>query len=272
MTAIFSSFGELAPSDIITILTLVLLEGILSADNALVLAVLVKHLPDEEQKRALKYGIIFAYVSRFAAIFVAGSLLQHSWMRWSAAAYLLYVGLKGLRSHIENPEAPTGRGAGAAFMARIGFSPFWQTVAAVELADLAFSVDSITAALAFSTKLAVVFIGGCLGIIAMRFAASAFLTLIQRYPVMEKTAFVLVAIIGMKLLLTSGAFPGVFGVTWIEFAVPIPHWLGLGSVLGIFFGTLAIAHFFPKSVIGRIGRKETAELKEEFATIREINT
>ena len=44
-----------------TVLTLVILEGLLSGDNALVLAVMVRHLPREQQKRALRYGIWGAF-------------------------------------------------------------------------------------------------------------------------------------------------------------------------------------------------------------------
>ncbi|MCJ2389054.1 hypothetical protein HZI63_09385, partial [Limosilactobacillus fermentum] len=48
--------------------TLVLMEGLLSADNALVLAVMVRHLPVKQRKKALFYGLLGAYAFRFVAI------------------------------------------------------------------------------------------------------------------------------------------------------------------------------------------------------------
>lgn len=256
LSAFFASFGQLAWSDAVTILTLVLLEGLLSADNALVLAVLVKDLPAHDQKLALRVGIAFAYLFRFFAILFATTLLQYEWVKFGAAAYLVYIAGKGLLTDGD----PTTNDAGpfARLGKRLGVSAFVATIIAVELTDIAFSIDSITAAIAFSNKMAVVFIGGCLGILAMRFVAGWFIDLIEHYPILEKTAFVLVGIIGVKLGLTG-------------FGIEIPDAISFTAIFGIFFGALGIQKWFPNSRIGRIGRDETAELKEEFGTIREEN-
>src|SRR5262245_4318761 len=61
-----------------TIFTLVFLEGLLSADNALVLAVMVRHLAREEQRRALRYGIWGAFGFRLIAVLLSAVLL-HFW-------------------------------------------------------------------------------------------------------------------------------------------------------------------------------------------------
>jgi YkoY family integral membrane protein len=271
-TDIYQSFAHLAATDLPIILTLVLLEGLLSADNALVLAALVKDLrPPELQRKAMKIGIWFAYIFRFIAIFFASVLLAYPVVRWGAALYLVYVGLTGMMASAEHDDAGDKAGIFGRIAGRFGLSPFWQAVVAVEFADIAFSVDSIAAALAFSDKLAVIFIGGALGILAMRFVAGWFLTLIQRFPILNKSAFLIVFVIGVKLFLLAGEFPGMFGYVWFNLNVHIPEWLGIGSTIVMFFGSIALQHYFPNSWFGKIGRAETAELKEEIEMEKDIN-
>ncbi|MBI4223450.1 MAG: hypothetical protein HY609_00815, partial [Deltaproteobacteria bacterium] len=79
--------------DILTVGTLVVLEGLLSADNALVLAILVKHLPGEQRKKALRYGIVGALVFRLFCILVATWLIHAWYFKAAGAAYLIYISL-----------------------------------------------------------------------------------------------------------------------------------------------------------------------------------
>jgi len=78
---------------------------------------------------------------------------------------------------------------------------FWSVVVAVELADLAFSLDNVVAAVALSREFWVVLTGVALGIITMRFAAGIFVRLIARYPELEAAAYLLVFNIGIMLLM-----------------------------------------------------------------------
>ena len=77
-------------TDLLTIGLLVILEGLLSADNALVLAILVLGLPKEQQRKALRYGILGAFFFRALATLLAVYLIQLSWVKLVGAAYLLY--------------------------------------------------------------------------------------------------------------------------------------------------------------------------------------
>ncbi len=181
-------------SDLITIALLVLLEGLLSADNAIVLAVLVMPLPAEEQKRALKYGIVGAFVFRFLAVLLAVYLLRFPAIKIVGGLYLAYLAIDHFfRKHPdEEKRKPRVRRL-------FGLTPFWSTVAAVELTDIVFSVDSILAAVALSPKQWVVITGGILGIITMRLVAGAFLNVIKRFPRLVDGAYVIVFFIGAKL-------------------------------------------------------------------------
>jgi YkoY family integral membrane protein len=184
------------PNEFLIIGTLVVLEGLLSADNALILAVLVQHLPKGQRQKALLYGIAGAYLFRFLGILVAVWIVQFWYLRALGGAYLLYLSAKHFLWHASKARRGERR-------SRLGF---WQTVLAVELTDIAFAIDSILVAVGLSTKLWVIFTGGALGIIAMRFAAGGFLKLLDRFPGLEHTAYALVAWISVKLFVES--YPG----------------------------------------------------------------
>src|SRR5688572_27264499 len=147
---------DIAPSDLVTVGLLVALEGLLSADNAMVLAVLVLGLPKREQRKALRYGI--------AAILLAVWLKDIQFIMLLGAAYLLWLPYQHFVGHADaeerrKPRAPTSW---------LGMSPFWSTVVKVELTDIVFAIDSILVAVALSDKTWVIITGGILGVIAMR--------------------------------------------------------------------------------------------------------
>ena len=192
---------------VVTVLTLVFLEGLLSADNALVLAVMVRHLDKPEQKRALRYGIWGAFAFRLVAVLLANALLRFWSLKVAGGLYLLYLAL----SHALKRGGDDEDGGGKRFG-----NGFWATVVSVELADIAFSIDSILAAVAMAESLpedkigyqgryAIVVTGGILGIITMRFVAGYFILLLDRFKGLESGAYALVAWIGLKLL-TGGLY------------------------------------------------------------------
>jgi YkoY family integral membrane protein len=186
---------ETLGQDLTTIGLLVFLEGILSIDNALAIALIAKHLPPAQQRRALTYGLVGAFAFRFAALAVVGYLMRWVWVKYIGGAYLLWMAL----AHFLKPKPDTGAESDQAKKST-GRS-FWATVAIIELTDIAFAVDSILAAVAISNKLWVVVTGGILGVIMMRFAASVFIHLLKRFPELETTAYLLILGVGLKLVL-----------------------------------------------------------------------
>lgn len=171
------------------IISLIILEGLLSVDNALVLAAMVKHLPEKQQNLALKAGLIGAYVLRGVSLLFVGFLIANPWVRLVGGAYLIYLMCKHLGIGEEGEEnAHTASGG------------FWSTVIAVEFADLAFSIDNVIAAVALSPKMWVVVTGVFIGILAMRFVAGAFIKLLDKFPILAKIAYVLVGFIGIVLV------------------------------------------------------------------------
>lgn len=185
--------------------TLVILEGLLSADNALVLAVMVKHLPEEKRKKALFYGLLGAYVFRFIAIGIGVFLIKLTWVKVLGAAYLAYLAIKYfIDKKKETNEEESHEINKNGLLLRL-FGTFWGTVISVELMDIAFSVDSVLAAFGISEKVWVLLLGGMLGVLMMRGVAGVFLKLIDRIPELETTAYILILIISAKMFL------GVFG-------------------------------------------------------------
>ncbi len=191
---------DISLQDLSSILFLVFLEGILSIDNALVLAMLARGLPPQQQKKALTYGLVGAVLFRLIALSLVTSLMKWVWVKFVGGGYLVLLAGK----HLIFGEKDAGDEK-----AKSASSQFWKVVILVELTDIAFAVDSILAAVAFSNKFWVVFTGGVLGIIMMRFAAQLFLKLLKRFPAFESTAYLLVLVIGVKLLIEGFEFENV---------------------------------------------------------------
>ncbi len=247
--------------DLVVIGLLILLEGLLSIDNALVLGILAKRLPKEMRARALSYGLIGAFVFRVIAILLAGFLLQWTIAKLIGGGYLIFIALKHLlsdssdddgervvlddqgqpklvdavtgesldisrenmeieqrvplgasmvtdSSYISDKEGSTHGEDASCNVAAHSVAAFWRTVLVIELTDIAFAVDSILAAMALAgsnpAKLWVVIAGGIIGVVLMRFAAAIFIKLLDRFPRFEVSAYLLVVVIGIKLVLDWG--------------------------------------------------------------------
>lgn len=237
---------RLEAQDLAVVALLVVLEGLLSIDNALVLGLLAKRLPKHEQSKALWYGLAGAFVFRVAAVLLASILLRWTFAKFLGGAYLVYIAVRHLffesketgeekivldeHGHPKLVEQETGAPLteaeeeleikervpvymDAAMRKRMGLASFWPTVFVIELTDIAFAVDSILAAIAMvgspppghppdalHPKLWVVVLGGIVGLMLMRVAARIFIRLLERFPRFEIAAYLLVIVIGLKLL------------------------------------------------------------------------
>lgn len=236
--------------DLATIGVLIILEGVLSIDNALVLGLLARRVPKEQQARALTYGLIGAFVFRFISIATAQFLLKWRVVKLLGGGYLVYIALKHFffESKEEDEEVVRVDAEGEPVLVHektgvplapeeaadeikarvpvpvdiqdppkgkpINMMGFWHTVAVIELTDIAFAVDSILAAIALvgptpketdvHPKLWVVVTGGMLGVMLMRVAAALFIKLLEKFPRFEAAAYLLVIVIGSKLLADWG--------------------------------------------------------------------
>jgi len=210
-------------ADFVNIGLLVVLEGLLSADNALVLAMMILGLPRGDQKKALRYGLVGAFAFRTAATLLAASLIRIGFVQLAGGLYLLYLSYQ----HFFRTGGADERRRIAPAQPWLGLSALWGTVVKVELVNIAFSVDSILVAVAMSKKLWVVLSGGLLGIVAIRVVIAQLLSLVRRYPAIVDGAFVIIAWVGVKLLLEY-----LHAQDWIGFQ--INKWISFGLIGAIF--------------------------------------
>jgi YkoY family integral membrane protein len=207
-------------SDLVTVGLLVVLEGLLSADNALVVAVMILGLPRTEQKNALRYGLLGAFALRTLATLLAVYLIRLAWIKLLGGLYLLYL----THQHFFRSGTAEERTKPKPARPWLGLSALWGTIVKVELVNIAFSVDSILVAVAMSSKTWVVLTGGLLGIVAMRVVISRLLAIVRRYPAIVDGAFIIIALVGAKLLMEYAA-----AMDWTD--VEIPKWASLGVIV-----------------------------------------
>jgi len=210
-------------ADFLTIGLLVLLEGLLSADNALVLAVLVLGLPEREQKNALRYGIAGAFAFRTVAVVLAVGLIKIAVVKLIGAAYLLYLSY----AHFFAGGEVKNRRAIKRATPWLGLTAFWATVVNVELTDAVFAIASILVAVAMSPKTWVILSGGILGIIMMRLVIGQLLVLVRTYPALVDGAFIIIAWVAIKLIAEFLRTEG-----FIRFE--ISRWFSFGLIVVIF--------------------------------------
>jgi YkoY family integral membrane protein len=180
---------------IFIILNIVLLEIVLSIDNAAVLSTMVGQLPKSEQKKALTWGILGAYLFRGVALLFATVLIKLIWLKVVGGLYLVYLGIKSLSYQSDTKEKHP---------LKLPFlNTFWSTVVMVEFMDIIFSIDNIFSAVAFTSNFWVICLGVFIGILAIRFATTKMIELVKKIPVIEKIAFIVSGVLGIKLVLSS---------------------------------------------------------------------
>ena len=229
---------------------LILIESLLSVDNASVLATMVMKLPRKDRKRALRFGIIGAYVFRGICLLLATYLIHIWWLKCLGGLYLMYLFFtwwvkKGKHPEKQNPSESSGL-----YQMTVGrLGNFWATVISVELMDLAFSLDNVFAAVAFSKNILIVFTGVFIGILAMRFVAQGFVHLMERYPFLEGCAYVVIGILGVKLSLSVYEHFNMGAELTKALESPKADWITSACTFGIFFIPLltSILFNFPRN-------------------------
>lgn len=229
---------------VLVILNLVIIESLLSVDNASALAAMVQHLPENQRIKALRYGLIGAYVFRGACLFAASWLIKILWLKIAGGIYLLYLAYKHFSSN--------GDGDGGTKTVN---KSFWATIVSVEILDLSLSIDNIFAAVALSKEFWVIMLGVAIGILAMRFVAGWFVKLIEKYPSLVNSAFIVIALLGIKLVI-GGIVDYV--PSWVTFKTVIES-----HIFDFAFSAGMMVIFFYPIVFGKKKVSEKVFLVEE---------
>jgi YkoY family integral membrane protein len=210
-------------TEVLIFLNIMILEIVLSIDNAAVLAAMVKELPKNQQKKALTYGIAGAYVFRGLALLFASVLIKLVWLKVAGGLYLMYLAYNALSSKVE-------QGGSSKMTIKIPFlSALWSTIVAIEMMDLVFSIDNVFAAVAFTPNLWLICGGVFVGILAMRFATTKFVKVLEKNPILERVAYWVIGALGLKLVssywlhdLNTESIDAVFSIlTLLAFIIPL---------------------------------------------------
>jgi YkoY family integral membrane protein len=205
MELIHQIFGDHPVKALLIVLNLIIIESLLSIDNAAVLATMVMDLPKEQRKKALKYGIFGAYIFRGISLVLASYLVKVWWLKGAGGVYLLYLGVNYFMSKAtpEKEDDLLNKEQNWLYKNTLGLlGPLWATIVMVEIMDLAFSIDNVFAAVAFTDNIWLICTGVFIGILAMRFVAQGFVKLMETYSFLEKGAFIVIIILGIKLTLS----------------------------------------------------------------------
>ncbi|MBD0334343.1 MAG: DUF475 domain-containing protein [Cyanobacteria bacterium Co-bin13] len=194
---------------------LIALEAILSADNAIALAAIAQGLESEKlQRNALNLGLVVAFLLRVGLILTAKWVLQYWQFEVLGAAYLLWL----VYQHFMTKSADDDHSHHGP-----RFATVWQAIPTIALTDLAFSLDSVTTAIALSREIFVVLLGGMIGVITLRFMAGLFIRWLEEYEHLEDAGFVTVAFVGIRLLLR------VVNPDWVP-----PEWVMISFIIVLF--------------------------------------
>ncbi len=233
-------WGQLAEA-LPVIISLIIIEGLLSVDNALAIAAMASHLPGKQKQLALKVGILGAYVFRGLALLLASYIIANPWLKLAGAAYLIHL----MAHHFaaRHPAMEEDASFGKALK-----KGFWATVVSIELMDLSLGVDNVVAAVALSDKMWVVCTGVFIGILALRFVAGRCIKLIERFPVLEHTAFLLIGYVGMLLVVEIATHVDI--PTWVKFAgiasiIALSIWYSQKATVQAFFRPVFRAFYWP---------------------------
>lgn len=188
-TDVWTTIKDGAP----VVLALILIEGLLSVDNALAIAAMASHLDEKQRKMAMNIGYIGAYGFRIVALLTASIIMDNHWLMLVGALYLVWL----MCSHFAEQGDDGEEGDGKAKKIPQSFA---KTIAMIAFLDLSLSFDNVVAAVAFARDSKVlVYVGVTLGIITLRLVAGYCIKLLARQPWLEHTAFLLVGFVGLLL-------------------------------------------------------------------------
>ena len=207
------------------IISLIIIEGLLSVDNMLAIATLAAQLPEKQKKLALRTGLAGAYVFRGVALFFVGYIMENEWIKFLGAFYLIHL----MAEHFSDFAAENDEDSETK-----PHKPrtFWSVVIAIQLMDLSLSVDNVVAAVAMSPDIRVVVLGVCLGLLTLWMFASVSLKMVEKFPILQHTAFLLIGYVGM-ILLTEMTVKYVFHAPTPFHIGPVYKFIGIGIIMAL---------------------------------------
>jgi YkoY family integral membrane protein len=192
------------------LVVLIVLEAVLSADNAIALAAIAQSIENPKlQDKALNIGLIGAYILRMVLIFTATWVVKYWQFELLGAFYLLWLVFNYFTNSDDDVKTTPAH--------HLGFSSLWQIVPTIAITDLAFSLDSVTTAIAVTQETWLIVTGGTIGIITLRFLAGLFIRWLKEYTYLEDAGFITVGFVGLRLLFKA-VLPDLVLPEWMTIA------------------------------------------------------
>ena len=212
----------LTPGFWVALMQIIGVNIVLSGDNAVVIALAARSLPQQQQQKAILWGSGAAVVMRIVLTIVAVELLRLPYLKLVGCVLLLWIAVKLLMP--EHEEEGGGKVVGSLGAA----------VKTILIADLVMSLDNVIAvAAAAKGSLTLLIVGLAISIPLVVFGSTVLLKLMQRWPI--------IITIGAALL---GWVAGEMAVTdplvseWVEANAKYLHWVAptAGAVLVVLLG------------------------------------
>lgn len=174
------------------IISLFIIEILLSVDNALVNATLAESLPEIKRKKALRIGILLGALFRIVALFLASIIIENVWLKVLGGLYLVYLAI----AHLGRVVDEEGKDI-------IPKTTYRGVVMQIALADIVFSLDNVISAVSFSENIYIVMLGVGIGVVSMLFITPILSRLIHKYKGMPQAAYTIVGFVGLALLVET---------------------------------------------------------------------
>lgn len=174
------------------IISLAMIEILLSIDNALVNASLAEPLSEKQKKLAIRLGILGGAALRLVALFFATIIIQNKWVLIIGGLYLVYLAV----SHLLIKKDEGGHNLKYK-------TTFGAVIMQIIFADAIFSIDNVVSAVGLSHNYYVVVTGVLIGVVSMLFVTTLVSKIIHKHPLLKKAAYVIVGLIGVVLLLET---------------------------------------------------------------------
>ena len=223
---------EMTPDFWIGLLKIIWINIILSGDNAVVIALAARSLPEHQQKKAIMFGSGAAVVLRIGLTVIAAKLLALSYLQIIGGLLLLWIGTQLLGGEDEE-DGEGGEKAG-----------LWVAIRTILIADLVMSLDNVIAvAAAAKGSMVLLILGLAISIPLVIFGSKLMIKLMDRFPVIVTLGAALIGWVGGETIVSDVALQSIVEANhWMHTVFPV-----LGAALVLAIGKLTS------------GKKEAAE-------------
>lgn len=211
---------------LLDILAIVLIDLLLAGDNAVVIALAVKSLPERERRIGITAGAAFAVVLRIGLTFFAAQLLQIQFVKLIGGLLILWIAVKLLVQDAEDEEG--GKEA----------TTLWQAMLYIVIADITMSTDNILAIAGTSKgNVGLLIFGLGLSIPFVVFTSNLLSRIMDRFPIIVWIGAAILGRVGGEMIMTDPWVHTTFHpAKWLEYAVQVALTVGVVAMGKLLIG------------------------------------